>query len=220
MWGFLKTFADWLRTYESVAIWLEGIALVAIFIWDRIDSRQQHKETREQLLVSQSQVEAAIKSADAAKISAEAAKQSADVAAALNRPFIGLESRPIKSLSVHSLWTTSVALANYGTLPATNLNASFEFHTESPQESRFPLQTISGPESAEIFPRSEYEADLSPAINLQQQTQIASRLKDLILIVKATYGASEGRKFGYTAEAKLDIASGRFKLLKSKTHAI
>jgi hypothetical protein len=52
----------WLGTHESVAIWLEGVALLAIFIWDRIDSRQQHEETLAQLNVSQKQVDALIKS--------------------------------------------------------------------------------------------------------------------------------------------------------------
>jgi hypothetical protein len=48
-----ETFTTWLKTYESVAIWLEGIALVLIFVWDRIDSRQQHRETLAQLGISQ-----------------------------------------------------------------------------------------------------------------------------------------------------------------------
>ena len=34
----------WFSTHEWVAIWLEGIALVAIFIWDRLDSRAQHEQ--------------------------------------------------------------------------------------------------------------------------------------------------------------------------------
>jgi hypothetical protein len=48
-----ETFSTWLKTHESLAIWLEGIALVLIFVWDRIDSRQQHRETLAQLKVSQ-----------------------------------------------------------------------------------------------------------------------------------------------------------------------
>jgi hypothetical protein len=48
----LETFFAWFRKYESLAIWLEGIALVAIFILDwknRTDQRKdregQHRET-------------------------------------------------------------------------------------------------------------------------------------------------------------------------------
>jgi hypothetical protein len=52
----LERFLTWLHTYESVAIWLEGIALVAIFILDwknrkdqRKDREEQHRETLVQL---------------------------------------------------------------------------------------------------------------------------------------------------------------------------
>src|SRR6266568_1992389 len=58
----LESFFTWLKTYESVAIWLEGIALILIFAWDRIDSRQQHRETLAQLNVSQAQAAALINS--------------------------------------------------------------------------------------------------------------------------------------------------------------
>lgn len=51
---------NWLRNYDFIAIWLEGAALVAIFIWDRLDSRKQHEETLAQLKVSQEQVEASL----------------------------------------------------------------------------------------------------------------------------------------------------------------
>jgi hypothetical protein len=52
--------------YEYIAVWLEGIALVAIFFWDRIDGDEQHRETIEQIKVSQEQVKAAMLSAQAA----------------------------------------------------------------------------------------------------------------------------------------------------------
>jgi hypothetical protein len=47
---------DWLTKYEAVAVWLEGIALVAIFIWDRIDANRDHKETVAQLRIAQDQI--------------------------------------------------------------------------------------------------------------------------------------------------------------------
>jgi hypothetical protein len=58
----VESLFSWLKTYEAVAIWLEGIALVLIFVWDRIDSRKQHKETLAQLEVSQKQTNALIDS--------------------------------------------------------------------------------------------------------------------------------------------------------------
>jgi hypothetical protein len=160
------------------------------------------------------------KSADAATKSAEAAKQSAQVAATLYRPIIGLESDPIASLGSPRIWIIPVALRNYGTLPATHLNASFEFHTESPQESRFLLQTINGPESAEIPPHSAYETDLRPGLSDHTQSQVATKQKKLILTLKAAYSAPDGRKFEYTAEARLSIAGKRLVVQKSETRAI
>jgi hypothetical protein len=48
---------------------LEGIALVLIFIWDRLDSRSQHHETLKQLAITEKQ-------AEAAKLAAEATMES------------------------------------------------------------------------------------------------------------------------------------------------
>lgn len=70
----IETVINWLKTYEFIAIWLEGIALVAIFVLDwrerrdqRTDREQQHKETLAQLLVSQKQVEASQEQVEAAQ---------------------------------------------------------------------------------------------------------------------------------------------------------
>jgi hypothetical protein len=51
-----SAFLDWLTKYEAVAIWLEGIALVAIFGLDWWNGRKGHKETMEQLKVAQDQI--------------------------------------------------------------------------------------------------------------------------------------------------------------------
>jgi hypothetical protein len=61
----VETVINWLRTYEFIAIWLEGIALVAIFVWDRLDSREQHEETLTQLKIAQRQVEASLEQVEA-----------------------------------------------------------------------------------------------------------------------------------------------------------
>jgi hypothetical protein len=52
------TLLDWLNKYQAVAIWLEGIALVLIFIWDRFDARGTREDSTRQLTVFQDQVEA------------------------------------------------------------------------------------------------------------------------------------------------------------------
>jgi hypothetical protein len=67
-----ETITNWLKTYESIAIWLEGIALVAIFVWDRLDSRKQHEETLAQMEVMRNQARATETAANAATKSVEA----------------------------------------------------------------------------------------------------------------------------------------------------
>src|SRR5260221_14688171 len=87
----------WLQASEPIAVWLEAIALIAIFFLDwkerkenRKERQEQHEENAAQLRVAQSQAEATKKSADAATEAALAAKKSAEIAAALHRPFVGL----------------------------------------------------------------------------------------------------------------------------------
>src|SRR5260370_32274444 len=62
---------SWLQAHEFLAIWVEGIALVLIFVWDRLDSRNQHREMLAQLQATERQIEASEKNAAAAKATAE-----------------------------------------------------------------------------------------------------------------------------------------------------
>jgi hypothetical protein len=59
----------WFKQNEHVALWLEGIALVLIFAWDRIDAQDAHKETLAQIQIAKEQ-------AEAAKFTAESIKNS------------------------------------------------------------------------------------------------------------------------------------------------
>jgi hypothetical protein len=68
----LNSLIGWLRDYEFVAIWLEGVALVAIFFLDwreRVDQarerreqererQEQHKETAAQMEIWRKQIHA------------------------------------------------------------------------------------------------------------------------------------------------------------------
>ena len=54
----LSGFTDWLRTYESIAIWLEGIALVAILFLDWYTRREEHKETIAHMDIARKQIHA------------------------------------------------------------------------------------------------------------------------------------------------------------------
>jgi hypothetical protein len=53
---------SWLDSHQYLALWLEGIALLAIFIWDRSDASQQHKQTLAQMEIMRNQAEAIINS--------------------------------------------------------------------------------------------------------------------------------------------------------------
>jgi hypothetical protein len=54
----MRALLDWLTKYEAVAVWLEGIALLLIFIWDRFDAGDAQEQSTRQLSVFQDQVEA------------------------------------------------------------------------------------------------------------------------------------------------------------------
>ena len=49
---------DWIKASEPLALWVEGLALVAIFIWDRKDAKDQHEETLEQHAIWRRQIHA------------------------------------------------------------------------------------------------------------------------------------------------------------------
>src|SRR5437016_9769680 len=67
----LSATPNWFDSHQYLALWLEGIALLAIFIWDRLDSRKQHEEMLAQLRIAQRQVDASLENAYAAKAAAE-----------------------------------------------------------------------------------------------------------------------------------------------------
>jgi hypothetical protein len=49
---------QWLNNYEALAVWLEGVALVAIFIWDRVDAKHDHAETVHQIKLVEDRITA------------------------------------------------------------------------------------------------------------------------------------------------------------------
>lgn len=69
MWQILVDVWKWLSANEWFAIWLEGIALVAIFVLDYRNSKHSHEETLAQIGVAKEQ-------AEAAKLTAESIKNS------------------------------------------------------------------------------------------------------------------------------------------------
>ena len=69
-----------LSTLEAVGVCVEAVALVGIFIWDRIDASQQHKQTLAQMEIMQNQARATETAANAANRSAEIAEMALKLA--------------------------------------------------------------------------------------------------------------------------------------------
>ena len=57
LWWYGQLFS-FLKNNEWIALWVEGLALVAIFIWDRIDAADQHEKTLEQHAIWRRQIHA------------------------------------------------------------------------------------------------------------------------------------------------------------------
>jgi len=50
--------SSWFDSHQYVALWVEGISLLAILIWDVISSSQQHRQTLAQMEIMQKQARA------------------------------------------------------------------------------------------------------------------------------------------------------------------
>jgi hypothetical protein len=105
----------WLQTNEPIAIWLEGLALVAIFGLELAEYKRQGRERREQHEESAAQMKIARASADAAKASADAVLNS-------ERAWVLVAIGPLPNFnptpdSVEILWVYPT-LQNHGKTPA------------------------------------------------------------------------------------------------------
>jgi len=218
---FLGALAAWLKNHESLAIWLEGIALVAIFYLDwrerrdqRKERKTQHEETATQLAASQKQVEAAIKSADAAIEAALAAKKSAEISAALHRPFMGLAAVRIEAGGFGAdLWTINFILKNFGTLPALDVGTEIEFFAGDTS-----FAQMKEPSCVQVFPSAETKRIVHQHIANRLEIQMGEA--KLRIDVRIPYRAEDGRYFDYTAQVSYSRQLNAFDLDKSETHLL
>jgi hypothetical protein len=136
----LSATPTWLDSHQYLALWIEGIALLLIFIWDRWDSHQQYKETlaqidamRRQADLIAGQNELLKESVSVAKDGAEAARANAQ-AAVLNAQAIINSERPWIVVSVrpdHSIGSYIFMATNKGRTPAVFESGTFDFCFES-----------------------------------------------------------------------------------------
>jgi orotidine-5'-phosphate decarboxylase len=211
----------WLHDHEYVAVWLEAFALVAIFFWDRLDSRADHQQMLAQLKIAQDQAtatkiaaEAAKANADAAKASADAAKSSADMAAQLNRPFVGLSQLLVVSdWRASGAWDVVWALKNFGTLPAIRVDASMDWNTGPGLGG-----PVSGPHSAELLPQAEMPLKALFGIGMSHDKVLKGQ-QTLEAHIAITYSSTDGRRYEHSADARWNHETAAFTILNSDTQA-
>lgn len=207
-----------------------AIALITIFflIWkegkeSREERREQHEETAAQLQVARTQAEAAKKSADAATEAALAAKKSAEAAAALHRPYMGLDHvklSPDPNTQNRPVWSIEWSIKNFGTLPASQVEASVELRLDEKL-----LLTDSGAKGAEVFPQSD---PLTKILNypwegtdgIANRSAVMGGQKLLIVRVHVLYTSPDGRQYKHTANAQFNRGYGTFSITESKSETI
>ena len=203
-------FTAWLRAHEFIAVWLEGIALVAILALDWMERRerrqeqhQQHEETAANLAVSQRQVEAATEAA-------LAAKRSAEISASLHRPFMGLSNVTLPLGGATRLWNIHFSLKNYGTLPALRVSLKANFFTDGAPRAYKTEQA-----SVQVFPSDQLDSVIQFDLGDADLPLIRGGNKKLTIKTCISYEAEDSRCFEYTAEAS--YANGKFGIDKSET---
>jgi hypothetical protein len=153
MYPALLTTPTWLDAHQYLALWIEGIALLLIFIWDRRDSHQQHKETVAQLDAMRRQGDLIAgqntllkESVAVAKDGAEAAKANAQ-AAILNAQAVINSERPwiVVSVQALSIGRYVFTATNKGRTPAVFESGSLTFTYDSYPDSLPSHPHISSP---------------------------------------------------------------------------
>jgi hypothetical protein len=116
----LSAIFHWLRTnQQSLAIWIEGLALVAIFGLELKEYKRQGRDRVEQQRESAAQMKIAQDAANAAKASAEAARLNAQAVINAERPWIVIEIERIDEQSYQ------VRGRNKGRTPADMIDGYF-----------------------------------------------------------------------------------------------
>jgi hypothetical protein len=153
---------SWLREYEPFAIWLEGIALVLIFIWDRIEGNQQYVETLRQLKVAEDQ-------AAAMQLSARAAINA-------QRPWLVVHWNNVSGTS----GMFSFTCRNSGRTPAkiVSISARDRYVLLSPEKLELPPDysfSIAGPDLKIISPDDSFAiGTVIPEVLIQNNGKIES----------------------------------------------
>ncbi len=200
---------SWFKDNEHIAIWLEGVALVAIFALDlyeraahSLEQKEENEKTRTQMTISRDQAQAAIAAANAARLSAE-------LAIALNRPLVGIDIYKFEGNPNDETWRFLATVKNYGTLPAKNVSAQTEYFIDKGLRKNIP-----GAQSVEIFPSNVFEYRTDFTFGKDEVGKVPQGKQELSYIVTIKY-ESEDRKFMYVATGA--YKSGRMDAINTST---
>jgi len=170
------------------------------------------KSTKKAADAAKASAEATKVAADAARMSAEAAKSSADITAQLNRPFVGLSHLSIESgWKESAAWRVVWAIKNFGTLPATHVDASMDWRTAPGFGG-----PISGPHSAELLPQAEMSLLALFSIGMNHKKVLDGQLT-LEARIAVTYSSTDGRRYQHSADARWNHETAAFVILSSET---
>ena len=157
---------EFLHTHEYLAVWAEGIALVAIFVWDRIDARAQHRELVEQIEITKKQILVA-------QQQAETAQAHADLILNAERPYLSVQLS-WKMLSIQTQTTTEGGLTHTTTWAPLTLHISNFGRTPAWINGVWATMKLSSGNQAGVQDDLTFEPDL---LAPQERRQLALDLK-------------------------------------------
>jgi hypothetical protein len=196
---------NWFSSHEYIAIWLEGLALVAIFIWDRIDAGEQHKQTLAQMEAMQLTAKAAQKSAEVAETSLKIAER-ADVlldSAGLSMNVPGVS----QNRAFHPLSQVILTLKNFGRTRAENVKCRIGLLIPGVPESVPPREPFDlGPGGTQNIVFENFKQTLSHNTFLQ----IADGVIALRFAGEVDYYDIFGTHHNFTCKGILDSLTGTF----------
>jgi hypothetical protein len=214
VWDALVSVAGWLKAHESLAIWLEGVALVAIFIWDRVDSHQAHRETLKQMNFMQRQAAATETAANAAKKSAEVAEMAlrlgerADVL--LNAVALTMDPEVLSTnIAINPHCRVNMEFKNFGRTRAQNVRCLIGLIIPGVPETVPPREPfILGPGATQLLTFESF----ARTVTQKTYEDIAHGVIDLKFAGTVTYEDIFGESHTITCTGLLDPKTGRFLL--------
>ncbi len=171
------TVYHWLQANEALALWLEGIALVLIFVLELAEYKRQGQERKDQH-------EESVKEMQIARDAATAAKASADALLNSERAWIEISLTPIKKSQwnlddddvVHDLFVCSIQIKNHGTTLARIVSVQQETDTvdgplaEQHWSGTLNLNSLLGSGQTEIVGRFDAD-DLADGVSIVNGTK-------------------------------------------------